>query len=142
MTLPSIKSIGRIMADQNNRSTQYPMFAVLSDTRHFVGRDGDWDGKERAEDETCARCLQLAPDLPDSCDTCEWYYYTEDREVDLRAGIFFTDVACQQHIDDNSYHYSNPEVYAISAWRNPEMVAVQRHLIVVEAGKPLPMHYE
>ena len=37
-----------------------------------------------------------------------------------RTGCFITKKAVENHIKLNSYHYSNPRPYAMTAWRNPE----------------------
>lgn len=41
---------------------------------------------------------------------------------------FLTAKACQEHIDKNHYHYSEPSVYLNHAWRNPEMELVSTFL--------------
>lgn len=44
------------------------------------------------------------------------------------SNTFFTAKACQEHIDSNDYHYTEPTVYLNHAWRNPEMELVSEFL--------------
>lgn len=146
-----IDEIGKEMAVQDNRATQYPLFVVISDIERAVP-DGCGESKRKDLDaidsdllcEDCSKKYNEDKDLPEHCiycdDDCFWNCEVS-QEPDLRAGVFFTAKACQEHIDLNSYHYKNPKVYGIGAWRNPEMVAVMSDLIMNHAGKELPSHY-
>lgn len=40
------------------------------------------------------------------------------------TGCFLTKQACKEHIKQNSYHYSEPHTYAMTAYRNPEFERV------------------
>lgn len=117
----TLKDIGIEMVGQDNRATQYPLFVIQEDGLRPSAPWEDYDSVDISEDG-------------------EEGHYKIEPVFDLRAGVFFTTKACQQHIDENDYHYTNPRVYAISAWRNPEMQAVQQHLIVA-SGKKLPSQY-
>ncbi len=152
MSLPSPKSIGRIMAAQNNRAAQYPLFAIQEDKREYVEPGEDYDERERIDTankyhlcDPCQKLYDADEEYPMECDSCDEEAFDHWRIESVlavsQAGIFFTDVAAQLHIDQNSHHYSNPRVYGIAAWRNPEMVSVQQHLIKL-AGKELPSHYQ
>lgn len=146
-------SVGQEMAAQDNRGTQYVMFAIQVDVKRYVDYSNDWTHKERADsdfgdsDDLCAKCSELASEtgeLPDDCDDCRtgaFWYYNIEQEFALEPGIFFTAQACQDHIDANHYHYNNPKVYGVAAWRNPELQAVQKHLIKL-AKRELPSHYK
>src|SRR5882672_2352472 len=137
----SIADIGREMASQNNRSTQSPMFAIMTDRKVYMPPANGYDLERERKEETepaalcgsCADIYEVGENPPEDCTDCEdeafdYFKYEEHLEVEL-AGTFFTAKACQDHIDANSYHYHNPRVYGISSWRNPEMFAVQKHLI-------------
>lgn len=157
------------MATQDNRSTQYVLFAVQVDYKDYKEYSGDWEFKERSfgdhisydeyEKLLCKACRKVwnegdgYTNLPD--DTClnegkgwqheckdeAFFYYNIKQKLTVESvGVFFTAKACQQHIDENYYHYENPQVYGIAAWRNPEMVAIMQHLIAL-SGKELPSHY-
>ena len=51
-------------------------------------------------------------------------YYREER-VMVKGQVYLTEEAAQDHIDRNHYHYNQPKVYVVSAWRNPEMQLLQ-----------------
>lgn len=145
-----LKSIGQEMVVQDNRATQNPLFVVEVENKRWVNFLDDWVGAERKEDyerrDLCDSCLRgedtQNPKL-DYCEDCNnntFDFYKLIREPDLKAGVFFTAKAAQAHIDDNHYHYEKPQVYGISAWRNPEMVKVQQHLIK-QSGNKVPGYY-
>jgi hypothetical protein len=147
----TIKEIGHKMAHQDNRATQYPMFAVYEIVEHSVG---DGCGESRRKDfdcfdleDLCDKCAKLhedGEDLPDYCDEChpDCFWNCEEKlEPNLLPGVFFTAEACQKHIDENYYHYNKPVVYGIGSWRNPEMVFVIKH-ILTEAGEEIPSFYK
>ena len=154
----SLPEIGRRLATQNNLSTQYPLWVVAVDKKVFMPHSymWDYDGKERKDEDIqdvnisdyCDRCRalyddDLLDDIPEDCDECDpdmfnWYMLEED--YDLNPGAFLTQAACQDHINQNHYHYKNPRPFAWSAWRNPEMIAVMQHLIK-ESGEEVPNHY-
>lgn len=136
-----IEDIGVEMAAQSNRHTQFPMFAIQVDVKRYVDSRMGYDGSERSEDGICDICADLDDERPTECDDCEWVYYQIEQQFELEPGIFFTAKACQEHIDANHYHYSNPKVYGVGAWRNPELQAVQQHLLAL-AGKEIPNHYK
>lgn len=147
----TIHSIGSEMATQDNRATQFPLFVVQVDYRLWVYPGQDYDEFERKEEtdrfELCDECKKLYDAdevLPDECDHCEdgaFDHYKLVEQFDLRAGVFFTSKACNEHIQANAYHYKNPRSFGVGAWRNPEMQAVMKHLIVKGAFKKLPSHY-
>lgn len=146
-----LEKIGIEMAKQDNRMTQYPMFVVY----HIVERAvPDDQGESRRKDSDywdssmlCEECLEKEEaneNLPDYCENCDpecFWNCEESLEPDLTPGVFFTAKACQQHIDENHYHYNKPVVYGIGSWRNEEMQLVQKHLIAL-AGEEIPSHYK
>lgn len=147
----NIKDIGKEMAKQDNRMTQYVMFAVYDIVERCVG-EGQGESRRKDRDEIgdydlCETCLEKfhdGDDLPDYCLNCgpdSFWNCEESLEPDLTAGVFFTAEACEQHIKENRYHYNKPVSYGISCWRNPEMQAVQKHLIEL-AGEKIPSHYQ
>lgn len=150
----TVASIGRKMAEQNNRATQYPMFAIQVDVKVQAPAEAanEWERKDPDywdPDNMCEKCLKLHQrdeEVPEQCSECSdeefWYYNIEQQLKVESAGVFFTAEACQKHIDENRYHYNNPKVYGIGSWRNPEMQAVQKHIIVKCAYKKLPNHYK
>lgn len=121
------------MNKQSNRMTQFPLFVIQVDVLRFVGRDGNWDVRERKDsdywnaNDLCESCLALYrqdEELPSDCSDCNddtFAHYEKADEFSLDAGVFLTEKACEEHIASNLYHYNNPRSYAISAYRNPEM---------------------
>ena len=140
-----LKKLSLTMREQNNRMTKYPLFVVQVD-RKIYGAE-DWCSEvERKEDFDpkllCPKC-ELLNDagefLEDYCDDCKpgcFAWFRLEPEFDLRAGVFFTEEACEQHIKINSYHYENPRSFAVGAWRNPEMQLAMRHLCLLTGDVP------
>jgi len=151
--MDDLKTIGMSMAEQDNRGTQYPLFVIQVDYKDYALEGGDWDEKERKdhdlinERDLCGKCAKLweKSELPEEC--WEWGceesfdYFTVKTKFDLEAGVFFTEEACHQHIEENKHHYDNPTSYVVSAWRNPEMVAVMQ-TIIKSAQREVPSHYK
>lgn len=142
----TIKDIGHEMAKQDNRATQYPMFAVY-EIVEVPSINVTGDGRYYSPDGcTCGEQKGVADKEDDDFDpamhdeTCV-YWIEEKLQPNLNPGIFFTAEACQAHIDANHYHYNKPVVYGIGSWRNPEMQLVQQHILEV-AGEKIPSHYE
>lgn len=159
-----VKATATEMVAQDNRGTQYPLFVVQVDKKAYVNYRDDWEHKERSNYDgvdmddyrklLCARCrnhYDEKGDVPETClgekldgalecdDEAYWYYNIVD-DFDLMAGVFFTAKACDEHIKENHYHYSNPRSYGVGAWRNPEMQAVMRTIIKVD-GAEVPNYY-
>lgn len=145
----TIKKIGKEMVKQNNRATRFVMFAIQVDEKVYgdqgteTERNYDCDG-----DLMCPDCIKLVDDsdvLPEYCENCDaeaFHWYSIEKVLTVRdCGVFFTAKACQDHIDANHYHYSNPKVYGIGSWRNPEMQLVQKE-IIKQAGEKVPSQYE
>lgn len=153
--LEQLKEIGIEMNNQDCRATQNPMFVILVDRYVPADINIGWDKKERKDDDymkeeyLCDDCRVLYVSglpLPEECDACsdESFNFSkklnDEESFDLRAGVFFTAKACQEHIDANHYHYDNPRVYGIGSWRNFEMQKVQRFLSSL--GGKVASHYE
>lgn len=144
-----IKKIGEKMVKQHNRMTQYPLFVIMQKVKRY-GEQGWCNEAERKsdldEDLFCESCAKKQDDgeAPDYCEACDsscfvWFNW-EDEIVD-NVGVFFTEEECEEHIRLNGYHYTKPSSYVVSAWRNPEMQEVMRHLITL-SGSEIPSHYK
>lgn len=145
-----LKKIGEKMAHQDHRMTQYVLFVVLEDEKvPSLPGNGQWERKDGEIDfsllcDLCGKLHEDGEDLPIYCDDCEPDCFWECETIEkfnLKAGVFLTSEACDDHIKVNHYHYNNPRSYGISAWRNYEMQAVMKHLIKDHAGLELPNHY-
>lgn len=139
--LDFLHELGKKMNAQDNRGTQFPLFVVRQRVRKYnYNQDGEFSERleDYDEDSLCEKCEKLADEgdvLPDECDDCEsssFVRYDLDYEFDMRAGVFFTEEACDAHIKANHYHYHEPSSYAIGAWRNWEMQKMLQ--IVSELG--------
>jgi len=153
--MPSITEIAAAMLEQDNRGTQYPLFVVRHTTKVFV-EGADYDGEQRKDGDLldittlCTSCLALREEgevLPDECGECHieaYDYYKNKAVIDTRAGYFFTEQACEQHILQNNYHYEkDAHSYVVSAWRNPELVAVMQNILTQHTPyKDLPNYYK
>lgn len=140
-----LEQISREMREQDNRSTQYPLFVVQS-----LKRVEGENHSERLEDhendmcEVCTKNAELGEEVADYCEDCGsecFRSYDLEYQNDDQAGVFFTEQACHEHIRLNDYHYTKPRSYVISAWRNPEMVAVMQSILKL-TGEEIPNHYK
>lgn len=166
----TLEETSRLMRTQSNRHTQYPLFIIQDEqevpkapgcgqyTKYF---NGDTLGEITAEqynaldeylcqddvDENDIELIKLLEDTGytalEDVDLSDWREVCYDLEWVYRdeAGVFFTEKACHDHIEKNSYHYNKPRSYVISAWRNPEMVATMQ-MILKLTGNDIPSHYQ
>ncbi len=147
--MEKIKEIGKKMIAQNNRATQYPLFLIQTKERTTTHEDfaDDWawldeEGGELDKEKICDEHREGDEEM-EPCAACGYsksYPVKEDWQFDLRAGVFFTEEACKEHIRLNHYHYNEPRVYCIGAWRNDEMQSIMQHMCEL-AGK-VPNFYK
>jgi hypothetical protein len=157
----------RLMREQNNRGTQYPLFIIQQEVETITGDGrGDktiyWNGNDQTSIKAeTYEALENAQDNEVSDDEIEellseagleWLadFNTNDWErLEVKnefvfadnAGFFFTEKACHDHIESNNYHYNKPRSYVISAWRNPEIVATMQ-MILKLTGDNIPNQYK
>ena len=155
MQKEKLKKTSTLMKEQNNRGTQYPLF-VIQDLKEEITH-GDFcdfhkyfgdEGEEIDEKDVCQTCEDKAcSDGFSEMDTCEcgvkqYLPLKEVWEFDLKAGVFFTEKACDEHIQQNNYHYTkNVRSYVVGAWRNEEMKVVMQSIINL-TGDEIPSHYK
>lgn len=158
--------ISRLMRTQSNRHTQFPLFVVVEKlevpkpedcgehTQYYSSEYPSltveqYEQFERAQDD-------YTHDVDVVKDVLELIGVSEVNDIDLedyrkvdydiedvvsdRAGVFFTEAACELHIRQNHYHYKQPRSYVISAWRNPEMVETMQMLLKL-TGEEIPDYY-
>ncbi|MCP6727330.1 MAG: hypothetical protein KJI69_04975 [Patescibacteria group bacterium] len=133
-----LKEIGAEMNTQDNRSTHLPLFVVQNKVQKIIYNHFDAEERELREDFDssllCSDCTEKMNNDEDDygCEECgdeAFFFFNWDWEFDLRAGLFFTGKACDEHIRQNNYHYHREaRSYAVSAWRNPEMETVMEFL--------------
>jgi hypothetical protein len=157
----------KLMREQNNRGTQYPLFIIQQEVETITGDGrGDrkiyWNGDSQEsitaeqyevledaeiEDEPCEAVSKVLEEVGleelSDFDPSDWERLEVKDEYVFadNAGFFFTEKACHDHIESNHYHYSKPRSYVISAWRNPEMVAVMQSIIKL-TGDDIPSCYQ
>ena len=151
-----LKETSKLMREQDFRSTQHPLFIIQDRKENVTHSDYadfhkyfDEEGNEIEEDEVCEECQDKACSDGfseiDCCAKCGVQRYLPLKEVwefDLRAGVFFTEKACHEHIQYNNYHYTKDvRSYVICAWRNPEMVETMQSIIKLTNGK-IPSQYK
>src|SRR5437868_5116576 len=117
----AIASIGDEMVRQSNLATQYPLWVVMESEKEYVGCEMDWEKRERKiwdgmdDDEfmksLCRACRGRCEDgyeaLSDECptDDCDYdcyRYFNVVERPNLSSGMYLTQRACQEHIDENS----------------------------------------
>ena len=144
----TIKSIGEEMNRQDNRATQFPLY-VVQETKEVITHEDfadyyicvDEEGQKMDEESLCEDC-EGEDELRSPCVGCGFSRRVPVKEEEvfaLRAGVFLTAKACEEHIESNKYHYSKPRSYAISAWRNYEMQAIMQFLSS-QAGQVAPFY--
>lgn len=139
------------MAGQDNRSTAFPLFIIQEKKRRWVPPELDWHERERKDEfdleDLCKECQALdgaEKEIILDCDDCSdstYDHFVVSREPNLKAGVFFTAEACEEHIAENAYHYKEPSSYAISAWRNVEVQQVMV-MLLNEGGGEVPSAYK
>jgi len=145
-------SIGTEMTTQDMRGTQMPHLFQIRQIKEVPAYEGngdkhiwiDRDHDQFEEDELqkiIKKELKLKGSYKDiklagwqaNFETEEWLRvrgyssYDVDEKMEF-SNAFFTAKACQDHIDLNHYHYTQPVVYLNSSWRNPEMETISEFL--------------
>ena len=83
------------------------------------------------EQEEALNKVSTLDELKDFCDDAgiDDYHWTGYADYERYSGEFLTREACARHISANRHHYCNPQVFARSVWRNPEL---ERLLAILE----------
>ena len=144
---------GKELAKQDNLHTAWPIWYVTEivkvqapeDSAEYTERiDPDcYDISDVCDD--CAKEWEETGNPPDTCDNykCDdtFYHYNKERQFASYGSEFFlTQKACQEYIDANAYHFSNPKPYAGSAFRNHEIQPIIQALILA-AGEEIPSNH-
>lgn len=149
-----IIAIGKELAHQNNLATAWPIWYVMEEKRVYTSEDRA-EFSERKDDDAidpdedlCPECLALwsISECPATCDSWKCsnsmlYYNIERQYASYGSCFFLTQKACQEYIDDNRYHFTNPQPYAGSAHRNYEIQPVIQALILAAGEKVPSNHY-
>lgn len=144
---------GKELATQDNLATAWPIWYV-TEIKKVQRPEGEGEKMERIDydaidsDDLCESCAKKWEDdgeIPDQCDNyaCRgtFWWYDEEREfASYGSEFFFTQKACQEYIDANSYHFNQPRPYAGSAHRNHEIQPIIQALILA-AGEEVPSNH-
>lgn len=143
---------GKELAKQDNLHTSWPIWYV-TEIKKVQRPEGEGEFYERIDqdfiepDDVCKECLDKWEDgeLPDECDDwhCRgtfWWYDKERQFASYGSEFFLTQKACQEYIDANAYHFSDPKPYAGSAFRNDEIQPIIQALILA-AGEQVPTNH-
>lgn len=138
--------ISKLMRTQHNRHTQRPLWVIQEVVRVQVSRENDYDVKERLDPDwgdfaMCEECEKIAEnggEIPQDCDECpdsSFLFYKEEYQTAYQsAGVFFTEKACEEHIEEFSYRFNKPRSYVTSAYNNDEMAAVMHYILSLTDG--------
>lgn len=125
--------LGNKMNNQDNLSTQFPLFVIRDKHRTYIDSNDFEDNtiQERCEDIDsdllCPNCKKLYNNnkkLSNDCQECDnksFIFYKEEYQIILDTGMFLTKEAAEKHIKENNYHYKEPYVYCLSVWRSPDI---------------------
>lgn len=144
--MEELKKIGAEMNAQSNRLTQYPLFVIQVEKQiecsHYRAEyysHVDEEYNELTDNELCKTCRETSHEENHiECSECNCEHILpviDVKEFDLKAGVFLTAEACDDHIKANKYHYNKPQSYAVSAWRNPEMQTIVKFLSKLPNGE-------
>jgi len=136
---------------QNNRATQDPVF-VIQDDIWIRWTEDDYDEKIRIDDDylsksdlcnDCVKKYENDEEIPDECDYCDddcFEFIKYDKVISDKGWMFLTELACEQFIKNNRYHFNNPKSYVIPLWRNYELTNIINILFKLTWRKK-PNHY-
>jgi hypothetical protein len=134
--------------DSDIELTQEQYEAIEACQEYSTVEELEENGHDWVEYETILKEIGLSLDDTSTINLSEFRSidYDIDWVISGRAGVFFTEEACEEHIRLNHYHYTKPRSYVISAWRNPEMVEVMKTILDATAVPDmaridLPSHY-
>lgn len=122
-----MEQIGERLRTQDGRITQDPIFAVEQKKRIW-GMDPDGDE---------ANVVWLDSDCEVVTESfakrhggeAEGFTRTAFIEIWEFVSPFFTEAAAQRYIAENSHNLKSPRIYAHSAYRNREFIAIRKHLM-------------
>lgn len=147
-----LMNMAKEMMTQNNRITENPLFCVYEKKKIDCAEDcGDgwcWVGgnlespvyddevqkyiEEYIEDNGIKGDISAEDIFVEKLGARKASYRNKEMPVEMQ--VYFTEKAAQAHIDANHYHYSNPFIYVVGAWRNLEMKTLME-IVLSLAGK-------
>lgn len=129
----TIQRIGDLIRTQDNRCTADPLFVVKQKKRIYgidsnYSDDYEWlreDDHEHVADRIERAGLDALEEDGEDVDGWEKLYYLDTWEF---VTVCFTEQACKDYITANSHNLNEPIIYAASAYRNWEMIAIREFL--------------
>lgn len=129
----TIEQIAELIRTQDCRAAAHPVYLV-QDRERIYGMSSDYSidyawisvGEfSEADEEEAARLDELDKRGEPDREWCKTYYI--DRWQFVTA--CFTEKGCQDYINANRHNLTEPRIYAASAYRNEEFIAVREHLL-------------
>ena len=132
------KRIGQLIATQNNRATDQPLFAVQQ-KRIIGGMDEDYtdkyswvrDGEEVTDGDEIAEIEAHCEEHFTPPDGCAKVGYIEIWEF---VTACFTEQGCKDYIQRDGHNLNEPRIYAYGSYRNAEFQFV-RNLLLSKADQ-------
>ena len=124
--------IGELIRTQDNRATSDPLF-IVQEKRRIYGMDPDYcedydwmsEDHEAVANEIERAGLDALDDKGVEIKGWEKAYYVDQWEF---VTVCFTEQGCEDYIEANGHNLNEPRIYAVSAYRNREMIAIREFL--------------
>jgi len=135
-----LAAIGKLIATQDNRATDQPLF-IVQQKRRVYGIDPDYggevvwlhcDGFEADEKEFVQ--LEAAHDNGDD-DPENWTRISFHDYWEFVTACF-TEQGCKDYIARDGHNLNEPRIYAAGSYRNSEFRAIRNWLLSLAAGAP------
>ncbi len=133
-----ILEIARLIATQNNRATDQPLFAVQQRRRHF-GIDTDYGGNiswidvEGYEADT-QKSNELEESYEETREEPDGWYRTGYLDTWEFVTACFTEQGCKDYIARDGHNLKEPRIYAYGTYRNAEYQEVRDWLLSLAAA--------
>lgn len=128
----SFKTISDNIRTQDNRATSHPLFAVMQKREIVV--DGDYDHDrfvwvdEEGQEATDHQKRRLDLFIKNFREPPEKWHHLAVKEINEFVTACFTEQGCKDYLDANGHNLRHPFIYAFSAYRNAEFIAVREWL--------------
>lgn len=128
-----MQRIGELLRTQDNRCTSDPLFLV-EQKRRIYGMDSNYfedyewlreDDHEHVADRIERAGLDSLAEEGEDVTGWEKLHYLDLWEF---VTVCFTEQACKDYIAANGHNLNEPRIYASSAYRNHEMIAIREIL--------------
>jgi hypothetical protein len=131
----ALKEISRLIATQDNRATDCPIFAVQQLVRIY-GLEADYAGDNIAwiSDDDCIEAsaeeaAALEAKYQESYEVPKGWSRTHYSDTYEFVTACFTEQGCKDHIQVNGHNLNQPRIYAYGSFRNEEWKIVRDALL-------------